>query len=219
MFTGKLDNFPLFSDQTMRKLEQIHKQTLAVYDKHAHIYDQDRAHAFLEKAWLDRFIALLPSSGKVLDLGCGSGRPVSEYFISQGFQLTGIDASAAMLELCRTRFADGTWLQMDMRALELDTQFDGIVAWWSFFHLTQDEQRHALPKLANLLTRNGALLLSIGDSSGETTGTVAGETVYHASLAADEYESILRTLGFNHIEIELNDKRCGDSSILMAKIN
>lgn len=203
----------------MRKLDQIYKQTLEVYDKHARVYDQDRAHAFVEKAWLDKFIALLPSRGKVLDLGCGSGRPVSEYFIDHGFQLTGIDASATMLKLCRKRFADSAWLQMDMRKLELDTQFDGIIAWWSFFHLTQKEQRQTIPIICDYLSAKGSLMLTIGHLAGECTGTVAGKEVYHVSLQADEYRTILESLGFNDIEIKLNDDSCGNSSILIATKN
>ncbi len=200
----------------MHNLDRVYKQTGDVYEKHAGTYDQERSKMLFEKPWLDKFIEKLPTVGKILDLGCGTGQPISEYFINQGFDVTGIDMSAAMLELCQSRFPNATWIRMDMRKLALGTQFDGIIGWWSFFHLTQDEQRRAIPLFDKQLSAKGSLMLTIGHISGEVTGTVAGEEVYHASLEADEYRAILESLGFDEIEIKLQDESCGQSSILLA---
>lgn len=199
--------------------DEIHKQTLKVYDTHALAYDQQRSKILFEKPWLDKFIARLPPGGKVLDLGCGSGQPISEYLINQGFDVTGIDASKAMLDLCRSRLPDSNWIQMDMRELELNTQFNGIISWWSFFHLNQDEQRQAIPLFNKHLNPGGSLILTIGHISGEAIGTVAGKEVYHSSLDADEYRNVLESLGFDDIEIKLQDESCGQSSILLASKN
>ena len=51
-------------------------------------------------------------------------------------------------------------------------------------------------------------MLTIGNKAGEVTGQVGGETVYHASLAPDEYREILESLGFPDIVID---------SVLLAK--
>ena len=45
----------------------------------------------------DRFLALVRPGGRVLDLGCGSGRDL-KYFREQGFEAEGLDGSA---ELCK----------------------------------------------------------------------------------------------------------------------
>ena len=44
-----------------------------------------------------KFISYIPKNGKVLDLGCGSGRD-SLFFKTLGYNVTAIDGSA---ELCR----------------------------------------------------------------------------------------------------------------------
>lgn len=201
----------------MQNLKAIHSRTIQVYEENAHGWDKHRPRAFFEKNWLDKFIQLLPLKGQVLDLGCGAGEPISQYLLEQEFKLTGLDASSKMLEICTSRFPMGTWVKMDMRELKLDKLFDGIISWDGFFHLTQEEQRQALQRFAEHLKPDGALLLTIGHESGEVTGIVEGKEVYHASLAAEEYKEILNTLGFENIEIVLEDESCGCHSILLAK--
>ncbi len=38
------------------------------------------------------FLAYLPAQAKILDLGCGSGRPIAAYLLQHGHQLTGVDS-------------------------------------------------------------------------------------------------------------------------------
>ncbi len=203
----------------MRKLDTIRSQTIEVYDKHARAWDAHRSRDFFEQSWLDKFIRLLPAEGRVLDAGCGAGEPIAAYLLRCGFELTGIDASSRMLQLSKSRFPDATWLKMDMRELQLDAGFDGIVSWNGCFHLTQQEQREVLLLFADHLKPDGALLLTIGHESGEVTGTVEGEQVYHSSLDPDEYRSILDRAGFSDVEIKLEDERCGCHSVLLANRN
>ncbi|WP_263597297.1 class I SAM-dependent methyltransferase [Pseudomonas fluorescens] len=79
--------------------------------------------------------------GSVLDLGCGSGEPVARYVIELGHNVTGVDASDSLVRLCRQRFAQQRWLTADRRNLQLGEKFAGILAWNSFFHLSQADQR------------------------------------------------------------------------------
>lgn len=197
-------------------LREIHRCTIETYEQQARAWAQQRASVFFEKAWLDRFIALLPAQGTVLDLGCGAGLPIAEYLIESGFALTGVDASSTMIELSRTRFPKADWVETDMRALSLPKTFDGIVAWDSFFHLTPDAQRATLPILIKHLNVGGAVLLTIGHEAGEVFGTVNGAKVYHASLEPSEYQTILMSAGFQAVEIVLRDKSCGEHSVLLA---
>lgn len=201
----------------MRTLDSIHRQTIQTYEKHARAWDKHRPRVLFEKHWLDRFIKLLPPDGSILDVGCGAGEPIAGYLLKCGFQLTGLDASSNMLEISKARFPQATWIKMDMRAMDLGKQFDGIISWDGFFHLTQEEQRQTLLRFAKHLSPEGTLLVTVGHESGEVTGTVEGDQVYHSSLAPDEYRLILNGLGFRNIEIKLEDESCGFHSILLAK--
>ena len=201
----------------MQRFADIHSRTVQVYEKHAYAWDEHRPRVLFEKKWLDKFIEHLSPQGRILDVGCGAGEPISEYFLKHGFELTGLDASPKMLEISSSRFPMATWVEMDMRELKLDTQFDGIISWDGFFHLNQEEQRQVLLLFVEHLSSEGVLLLTIGHESGEVTGIVEGDEVYHSSLAPEEYEIILNSAGFEKVEIELEDESCGFHSILLAK--
>ncbi len=201
----------------MKTSDRIHRRIVDIYDQHARAWDQHRPRVFFEKQWLDKFIDLLPSAGRVLDVGCGAGEPIAAYFLQRGLAVTGLDASTTMLEIFRSRLPAADWVNMDMRRLELNTRFDGIVSWDGFFHLTQHAQRQVLVRFADHLSHDGALLLTIGHEAGEVTGTVEGEAVYHSSLDPNEYRAILAHAGFDKIEIKLEDENCGFHSVLLAK--
>jgi len=201
----------------MSGFNEIHERTIAVYEAHASGWDKHRTRFLREKSWLNKFIQSLKPGVSLLDAGCGGGEPISKYLIQQGYSVTGIDASPAMIEICKSRFSDESWIVMDMRELTLDRQFDGIVAWDSFFHLKPDEQRSALQSFTEHLRPGGALLLTVGHEPGEVLGTVEGEAVYHSSLSPQEYKHILGSAGFQSIELSLKDETC-DRTVLLASL-
>lgn len=191
--------------------------TQDVYDRKAEAYDRSRSRSFFEARWLTRFGDALPRGSRVLDLGCGAGEPVAAWLIAEGFQLTGTDFSESMLTIARSRWPDGDWRTADMRTLAFPELFDGIIAWNSFFHLTPDEQRHTLPRMADHLAPGGRLLVTVGPEAGEASGEVDGETVYHASLSPAEYASLLEQNGLLLTAFAAEDPGCENHTILMAK--
>src|SRR5690606_16926928 len=164
----------------------------------------------------DRFRALLPPGGRILDVGCGAGEPIAAYLAQAGHPVTGVDFAAPMLAIARRRLPRGDWRCADMRTLALSERFAGVVGWDSFFHLTADEQRGTLPRLAAHLAPGGALLLTVGPHAGEVTGRVGGDRVYHASLSPAEYERILAGLGLAIVRFVPEDPACGGRSVLLA---
>jgi len=199
----------------MHNHREIHRRTISVYEENANAWDQQRPTVFFEKMWVDRFIGCLPPGSSVLDVGCGAGVPITRYLMQQGFQLTGIDASPRMIEIARSRL-DCDLVVMDMRSLNLDSSYDGILSWDAFFHLSPGEQRSTMRLFCQHLNPGGSLLLTIGDVAGEVLGTVNGEQVYHSSLDPSEYEEFLEGAGFSDVAITLNDEACGDHSVLLA---
>ena len=192
-------------------------KTKSTYQLQAEAYDRQRSRTFFEARWLARFGDALPRGSKVLDLGCGGGQPVSAWLIAEGFRFTGVDYSEAMLDIARRRWPSEDWRLSDIRSLDLNETFHGIVAWDSFFHLTQQEQRDALPRLAAHLESGGLLLVTVGPMAGESVGQVAGEPVFQASLSPAEYASLLEEHGLMLIAFVSEDPQCENHTVLMAK--
>jgi SAM-dependent methyltransferase len=191
-------------------------QIIDLYDRHASCWDGERWRNLFERPWLDRFLALLPPGGSIVDIGCGSAEPIAGYFIAAGYELTGVDSSPAMISLCRSRFPNRAWVVADMRTLVLDRRFDGLLAWDSFFHLRQDDQRRMFPIFRKHAAPNAALMFTSGPRAGEAIGTYHGEPLYHASLAPDEYRALLDQHGFEVVSHVSEDPGCGGRTIWLA---
>jgi 2-polyprenyl-3-methyl-5-hydroxy-6-metoxy-1,4-benzoquinol methylase len=187
------------------------------YNRQAGDYDKRRSRALFEARWLARFTAQLPEDAHILDLGCGAGEPIAAWFITEGFRVTGVDFAEEMLNIARSRWPQGDWRQGDMRDLNLNQTFDGLIAWNSFFHLTGAEQRACLPRLAAHLKLGGSLMLTVGPRAGETTGTVVGETVFHASLSPAEYATLLENAGLRLTGFLAEDPETKDHTVLIAR--
>jgi SAM-dependent methyltransferase len=187
------------------------------YERHAAAWDQDRRNsAWNDEVWHELFVEMLPKRAKVLDLGCGAGCPVAQYLAEQGVQVTGVDSSPTMISLCRSRLPDHEWIVADMRGLSLGRRFDGILGWDSFFHLGHDDQRRMFAVFAQHASSSAILMFNAGLMHGEGIGSYRGDPLYHASLAPEEYEALLRRFGFEVIRTwptmyGLADERCGSA--------
>src|SRR4029077_2882671 len=62
----------------------------------------------------------------ILDLGCGTGLHAHE-LARRGYEVVGIDRSEAMLERARSVPTSATFLQGDVRSVDLDRRFDAVV--------------------------------------------------------------------------------------------
>lgn len=193
------------------------KNILALYERHAQAFAQKRSRALFEKSWLEKFAALMPPQGKVLDIGCGNGQPIAGWFILQGFQLTGVDGAIAMLESARQQFPAQRWFLQDMRKLALNETFDGLIAWDSFFHLTQNDQRGMFMRFAQHSRPESVLMFTSGPDNGIAIGQFEGEALFHASLAPQEYRALLGEIGFEVIDMVKEDPQCTGHTVWLAK--
>ncbi len=198
-------------------LKHIAQRTQDIYERNAARFDAERGKRLVERTWLDRFCSLVPRGGRILDLGCGSGDPIARYLLTQGYAVTGADFSEPMLEIARARLPDARWLHADMRTLALGETFDGIIGWHSFFHLTPDEQKGALARMAEHLGPGGALMLTVGPDAGEVTGHVGDDVVYHSSLSPRAYESLLAERGIEIVAFAVEDADCDGATVLLAQ--
>jgi SAM-dependent methyltransferase len=190
-----------------------------LYQRKARDWIESRARTGLfEKPWLDRFRALLPPAGTILDLGCGSAEPMAAYLIALGHSVVGADSSPAMIDVCRKHFPEQEWIVADMRKLDLQRQFSGILAWDSFFHLCHNDQRRMFPIFREHAALNAALMFTSGPAHGEAIGSWGASrcimpvstrpNIVHCSIAA----------GFRVVSHVVEDPGCGGHTIWLAQL-
>ena len=202
----------MMTDQT-----HLARNIIEIYNKHGRAWTALRGEYLYEKQWLDAFLALLPKQAEILDLGCGSGRPIAHYLIQQGHAITGIDASDVMIDMAKRNFPNHKWHVADMRTLELNQKIQGILAWDSFFHLTPDDQRQMFTQFAKQSDQGTVLMFSSGPSAGVAIGDMFGDALYHASLSQAEYRDLLVAHGFEVVKMIVEDPDCAGHTVWLAK--
>ena len=189
-----------------------------VYEEIAEWFDEHRnKEVLMEKRYLDLIIKSIPANSSILDLGCGTGEPIAKYFIEKAFNLTGIDGSQKMIALCKKRFPNSHWLVADMRTITLNQRFDAIIAWHSFFHLDHESQRAMFKIFESHIKPGGILAFTSGTEHGEVWSNNGGQELYHASLASNEYQNLLKSSGFEIILHMEKDPECGCAIIWVAR--
>jgi SAM-dependent methyltransferase len=188
-----------------------------VYNKIATWFSENRYAGLIEKEYLDSVIDKIGTQGSVLDLGCGTGKPILEYFLTRGLDVTGVDASSEMLGIAKANFPATVFILQDMRQLALNISFDAIIAWDSFFHLPASDQPVMFEIFAKHLNPNGILLFTSGTGHGEAWGMNGGENLFHGSLDSEEYENLLNKYHFKVLKHVVSDPNCGHATIWMAE--
>ncbi len=201
----------------MKNQLELAQNIIEIYKKHARAWTELRGNFLYEKTWLDHFLARIPQHSKILDLGCGSGKPIADYLIRHDHKITGVDSSDVMIEMARQNFPEQHWLQADMRTVEFDQKFNAILAWDSFFHLTPNDQRQMFKQFARFTQQGTVLMFSSGPSHGEAIGDLFGDALYHASLAPEEYRALLEEHGFKVIKMVAEDVECTGHTVWLAQ--
>ena len=112
--------------------------------------------------------------GKVLELGCGTGR-VAIRLAQDGVEVVGLDLSAAMLAVAREKsvgMSNLRWVEGDMRGFELGETFDlAIVPGHGFQNLlTAADQRACLESVRRHLVPGGLLVVHLDHQSVDWLG-------------------------------------------------
>ena len=173
---------PLKSSQST--LDEIERHTLEHYEKNAESYwlgtrDHDvsqNIEAFLQALPIDKIL-------DILDLGCGPGRDVCT-FKSLGHRPIGLDGSKAFCQMAH-EYSGCLVLHQQFLKLELEeSNFDGIFANASLFHIPSQELLRVLGELHRALRPGGILFSS--NPRGNTEGWQGQRYGHYMEFEANE---------------------------------
>lgn len=205
----------------MRPEQARPEDVVAAYDQEGPAWAEARDRRLTERPWLDRALVLAPRAAgrrRVLDLGCGSGRPIAVYCTERGCAVTGVDASRPMIELFARAVPAAEALHADMRGLALGRGFDLVLAWDSYFHLAADDQRAMFGTFAAHAAPGATLLFTTGPKAGVATGRIGPLPLFHESLSPEEYRALLDGHGFEELGFWPEEPTCEGRSIWLARL-
>lgn len=118
---------------------------------------------------VEGLLARLPPGARVLDLGCGTGRPTVAQLAAAGCVVTGVDISEEMLRLARARVPGATFVCGDILSVDFpEGSFDGITCFFVLLMLRRAEMDGMLRRIHDLLVPGGHFACSMveGDFDG-----------------------------------------------------
>jgi cyclopropane fatty-acyl-phospholipid synthase-like methyltransferase len=180
-------------------------------------YDQiaDRFHGLRttlqpkEVEYLSLLLDHLPQGSEILDLGCGTGRPIAEHIAACGHHVVGVDGSAAMLAFARAQLPAHRWIHDRIEQVEFDKTFDAVVCWDSLFHLPRRYYEPVIQRIHGWLAPGGRMMVSSGGCVDEHpegfTDTMFGHEFYYDSPPPEQVVAMIEGAGFVVLRAEMCD--------------
>lgn len=131
--------------------------TLDYYNKNSEEYFNSTLNVDMTNTYKE-FLKLVPEGGKILDLGCGSGRD-SMNFIKLGYEVTAVDGAKELAKRASVLLGKEV-IVSTFEELELKEKFHGIWACASLLHIKREDLKTVLNNLYNNLDDNGVFYMS-----------------------------------------------------------
>ncbi|KAL7965329.1 S-adenosyl-L-methionine-dependent methyltransferase [Trichoderma sp. SZMC 28014] len=153
------------------------------------------------KKSLEWLVSHLPRVGcKVLDKGCGTGRPVALALSRppHHHQVHGIDVSENMLSVARLSVPSASFELTDVRVFQSDSEsFDAVTSYFALLvDISQDEIRQIMQNIFTWLRPGGLLVFSTIPADVEHYAqSWLGRRAIFSSLSEEQYLALLEQLG------------------------
>jgi SAM-dependent methyltransferase len=151
----------------------------------------------VRRRWLRRALELIPAGSEMLELGCGAGLPMTKA-LAEGRSVTGVDISAAQVELARRHVPEATFLRADMTELRFPpASFDAVVAFYCLTHVPRDAMPALLAHIRSWLRPGGVFVATMGadDSPDEVDDDWLGVPMFFSHFGARRNRRLVAEAG------------------------
>lgn len=142
---------------------------------------------------------------KIVDIGCGPGKPVLSTFAAAGHDVLGTDISAGMIEEAKKKVPSAKFLQVDTRDFKPpDESFDAVVLMFSLLvDVSKDEIREGIRNMWRITKPGGVFLFGTVAIEGENVDIVwMGRPITVSSLSPAEVVERIKEVGFEVLKSE-----------------
>ena len=174
------------------------------YDLIADWYPSDRGRSVGVREALAA-VASLPRDGRILDVGCGNGFPITDALVNAGYRVVGLDSSRGMLERFHVNLPTTPAVGGDARACPFaENVFDAAISWGMMFHLTRGDQTTAFASVSRVLKPGAPFLFTAAeisevDDDAGITGMMNGVTFHYYAVAS--YRALVARHGFELVDV------------------
>jgi SAM-dependent methyltransferase len=138
----------------------------------------------------------LPLGATVIDLGCGTGFPITKVLVDERLNVYGVDAAPSLVAAFRHNLPEvPVACESVVESSFFNRTFDGVVAWGLIFLLQPEEQRHLIQRVADILLPGGRLLFTSSTGTEPLVWNDAMTGLESRSLGAAEYRKLLFEVG------------------------
>ena len=146
----------------------------------------------------------LPHGAAVIDMGCGTGLPITKVLVTEGLNVYAVDAAPSFVEAFRRNLPGIT---VACESVEdspfFGRTFDGVIAWGLMFLLSPDGQRRLIQRMADVLVPGGRLLFTSEARPLVWNDAMTG--LESRSLGGAEYRRLLSEVGLS-VSLEYEDE-------------
>jgi len=132
------------------------------YDAIARFYDAFVGNPAEKAAWLKQLIQKYqPDAKSIFELACGTGSILK--FLSDDYEVAGLDNSAGMLQIARNKLPGATFIEADMSDFNVPDKYDVVLCVYdSINHLSNFSQWESLfDAAARSLNRDGLFIFDM----------------------------------------------------------
>lgn len=163
-----------------------------------------------ESPWLEAFLDGLPVPSRILDLGCGTGRPLAEAVLARGHGVTGVDQAGNLLALARARFPQAAWIESRIQDFGSAERFHGVICWDALFHIDRAEHAGLFERMAALLLPGGRVMVTVGGSEHPAfVDTMFGREFFYDSHPPEKALDLLVASGFTPLAADFINQPTG----------
>jgi SAM-dependent methyltransferase len=144
------------------------------------------------------------AGGRVLELGCGAGTPMTKA-LSGRFRTTGLEISSNQLALARANAPLASLLRGDMVRLPFrDGTFHAVAAFYSMTHVPRAEHASLLSEIARVLKPAGCAVLTMGsaDNPDGIDEDWLGAPMFFSHFDGERNVALVREAGFEIVTAE-----------------
>ena len=159
----------------------------------------------------------LAAGSLILDLGCGTGIPISRALLDAGHRVIGIDSSLEMLRRFKATCPEAAVVRALVQHPGFAREsFDAAISWGVFFHLRRPEFVKVLAGVARILKPGAPFLFTGGDADAEPgiEDTMNGVTFRYYSGSDESHRTLLQEHGFAVLDVHAD---AGNNTYYLAR--